>query len=152
VVLAAPGGGEVDDYRWLASSLDEGYHIVGVREPGHYGTEPRPKATIGLSATCRNALRLAGFDAPVAIVGECSGGLLAHQMACDLAAAGHVVDLVVLLDTPLPGGSGSSAPEDPASFNDVLETVLRRGRNAIALTRMQTQRTWYQLRKQPLPR
>jgi amino acid adenylation domain-containing protein len=152
VVLAAPGGGEVDDYRWLAAALDDAYHVVGLREPGHYGTEPRPRTLAELSATCRWALENAGFDAPVAIVGYCAGGVLAHQMACDLAAAGHRVDLVVLLDTPIPGARDAHDHDRSEPLGKLAQTVRRRSWNAVALARMQTRRTYYRLRQQPMPR
>jgi amino acid adenylation domain-containing protein len=152
VVFAPPGGGDVDDYRWLAAALEDACHVVGVREPGHYGTEPRPQTVADVSATCRWALQNAGFDAPVAIVGECAGGLVAHEMACDLVAAGQRVDLVVLLDTPIPGAVDADADdEEVEAVGKLVDTVRRRGRNAVALARMQTQRTWYRARQQPMP-
>ena len=40
IVLVAPGGGELDRYRWLVPPLADRFHVVGVREPGHYGTDP----------------------------------------------------------------------------------------------------------------
>ena len=149
IVLVAPGGGELDRYRWLVPALADRFHVVGVREPGHYGTEPRPRSMTGVSAACSRALRDAGIGRPVAVIGECSGGVLAHQLACDLSRDGHVPDLVVLLDTPVPG------PEEAEDSEDIwsrVATVRRRGRNAVALTRMQTQWTWYRMRHLPAPR
>jgi amino acid adenylation domain-containing protein len=150
VVFAPPGGGDIDDYRWLAAALEDACHVVGVREPGHYGTEPRPQTVADVSATCRWALQNAGFDSPVAIGGYCAGGVLAHQMACDLAAAGHQVDLVVLLDTPIPGAVDDD-DDEAEPVGKLVDTVRRRGRNAVALARMQTQRSWYRARQQPMP-
>ena len=149
IVLAAPGGGEVDRYRWLASALTDAYHVVALREPGYYGTEPRPRTMTDLAFTSRRALREGGFDAPVAIVGECSGGVVAHQLACDLARAGHRVDLVVLLDTPVPGEA--NVDDETDAVIQAMSTVRRRGRNAVALTKMQAQWMWYQRKKQLPP-
>ncbi|HXY94652.1 MAG TPA: amino acid adenylation domain-containing protein [Acidimicrobiia bacterium] len=150
VVLAASGGGDADEYLWLAAGLDAVCHIVVVREPGHYGTELRPRTMADLSATCCEALRNAGFDAPVAIVGSCSGGMLAHQMACDMARAGHEVDLVVLLDTPTPGEA-----EGHRALRSKLAGIVRRRddtRKAVTLTGMLAQRAWYRMRRRPMPR
>jgi thioesterase domain-containing protein len=147
VVLAVPGGGEADEYLCLAAALDEACHVVGLREPGHYGTEHRPRSMNALSAKCRQALRDAGFDAPVAIVGLCSGGVLAHQMACDMARAGHQVDLVVLLDTPIPGQK-----DDRALRSKLAGTVRHGPRSLVTLTGWHAQGVWYRMRQQPMPR
>jgi amino acid adenylation domain-containing protein len=148
VVLAEPGGGEVDEYIWLAAELEGLCHVVGLREPGHYGTELRPRSMADLSATCCEALRKAGFDAPMAMVGGCSGGMLAHQMACDMAREGHHVDLVVLLDTPMPGKA-----EDERALRSKLAGIARHGsRNAVTATGRHARRAWYRMRQRPMPR
>jgi thioesterase domain-containing protein/acyl carrier protein len=149
IVLVAPGGGELDDYRWLVPALDGRFRIVGLREPGHYGTEPRPRSMAGVAAACSQALREAAIESPVAIIGECIGGAVAHQLACDLSRAGHAPDLVVLLDAPVPGENDADATG--ANWSDLVTTVRRRGRNAVALTKMQTRWTWYRVRHLPSP-
>ena len=80
------------------------------------------------------------------MVGECSGGVLAHQLACDLAHQGRRPELAVLLDTPVPGGFDPDAqPEQFATL------VRRRGRNAIALAKMQARWNWHRARHEPTP-
>ncbi|HLM16456.1 MAG TPA: amino acid adenylation domain-containing protein, partial [Acidimicrobiia bacterium] len=146
IVLVSPGGGELDRYRWLVHLLADRFHVVGVREPGHYGTEARPRTMADVSSACLDGLRQAGFEAPVAVVGECSGGVLAHQLACDFARQGQPPELAVLLDTPVPGAFDADAkPEQFATL------VRRRGRNAIALARMQVQWSWHRARHEPAP-
>ena len=146
IVLVSPGGGELDRYRWLVPPLADRFHVVGVREPGHYGTEARPRTMAGVSRACLDGLRQAGFHAPVAVVGECSGGVLAHQLACDFALQGRRPELAVLLDTPVPGRFDPQAePEQLASL------VRRRGRNAVALAKMQAQWNWHRVRHEPAP-
>jgi thioesterase domain-containing protein/acyl carrier protein len=146
IVLVSPGGGELDRYRWLVPLLADRFHVVGVREPGHYGTEARPRTMAGVSSACIDGLRKAGFHAPAAVVGECSGGVLAHQLACDFARRGRPPELVVLLDTPVPGGF--RPPAEPERFASV---VRRRGRNAVALAKMQARWNWHRVRHDPAP-
>ena len=88
VLLVASGDGELFNYRWLVRTLGSRVHLVGVREPGHYGTEPRPRDFEQLSRACLEALRDARIDRPVAVIGHSSGGVLAHRLACDLARTG----------------------------------------------------------------
>ncbi len=105
VLLVPSGGGELYNYRWLVRLLGPQFHVVGVREPGHYGTERRPRTFAELSRACADALGEAAIDRPVAVIGHSSGGLLAHQLGCDLASDGHGPELVALLDAPVPGAS-----------------------------------------------
>ena len=70
---------------------------------------------------------------------------------CYLARAGHVVDLVVLLDTPIAGPFAVAIDDedDSEALGRIVGNVKRRSRNALALTRMQSQRTWYHSASNP---
>jgi thioesterase domain-containing protein len=152
VLLVAPGGGELGPYRWLVQTLAGRFRIFGIREPGHYGTEPRPRSMGDAAHVCAQALHDAAVPWPVAVVGECAGGMLAHQLACELARADHAPQLVALLDTPVPGRpEPAGSPAGAAAPTQAVSTVRRRGRNAVALTRMQAQWTWHRLRREPAP-
>jgi thioesterase domain-containing protein len=83
------------------------------------------------------------------VVGECSGGVLAHQLAHDLGRDGNRPDLVVLLDTPVPGVDADV--DDGDGWSGLVSMARRRGTNAVALTRMQSQWAWYRMRNRPTP-
>src|SRR5262249_2701078 len=99
VVLTGAGGGEFFSYRWLIRALASEFRVIGVREPGHYGTEPRPRTVAEVSDVWTDALRSAGIERPTAVIGECAGGVLAHALACDLERHGQTPRLVALLET-----------------------------------------------------
>jgi thioesterase domain-containing protein/acyl carrier protein len=149
VVLVAPGGGDLDRYRWLVPALAGRFRVVGIREPGHYGTEARPRSVGEASEVCAAALREAGIATPLAIIGECAGGVLAHQLACDIGRDGATPDLVVLLDTPIPGAAEDREPVD--RWTRMSHTVSRRGHDAFALARMKAQWEWYRFHRRPVP-
>jgi hypothetical protein len=89
----------------------------------------------------------AGVESPVAVIGECSGGVLAHQLACELGRDGPGPGLVALLDAPIPG-----VPDPPVTPRGPLRTVLHRARNAGALVLLRAQWAWYRVRHVPAPR
>ena len=130
-----------------SSALEGRFRVVGIREPGHYGTEPRPRSVVEASAVCSGALR-----PPVSVPRRRSsvsaqGGVLAHQLAFDISRDGVTPDVVVLLDTPIPGADGDREPGD--RLNRTVSTVRRRGRNALALARMHVEWKWYRFHPRP---
>jgi thioesterase domain-containing protein len=145
-VLIPSGGGELFNYRWLVRALGDRSPLDGVREPGHYGTERRPRTLAELSTACREALHDAGIERPVAVIGACSGGVVAHALACDLSRDGPGPSLVALLDAPIP------APRTPLTkVRRPVRTGLHRGREAIMLAGLRMQWTWFRLRRVPTP-
>jgi thioesterase domain-containing protein/acyl carrier protein len=150
VVLVPAGNGELYYYRWLIQALARRFHLVGMREPGQYGTEPRPKSLEDLSAACVRALREAGFEQPAAVIGASAGGFLALRLAYDLRRDADAPRLVALLDAPVPGTELPDAKTSPTGVGR-FTSLWRRRRNAVALVRWRASLLLYRFRKIPAP-
>ncbi|WP_433578852.1 alpha/beta fold hydrolase [Nocardia brasiliensis] len=92
-------GGTVYSYRQLAEHLDAGRAVHAFRA---YGLEPGETALPTIEAIAALNVRTlldSHPGGPIIVGGHSSGGLIAHEMAGQLLAAGHRVPLVVLIDT-----------------------------------------------------
>lgn len=90
--------------RALADSMD-GYDVYAIQARG---LEERALPDRSVEAIARRNIRAIQEiqpSGPYALGGDSFGGLVAFEMACALRAAGHAVDLLVLLDSPTPPGS-----------------------------------------------
>ena len=95
-------GGNLFHYYDLARRLDAEQTVYGLQARGVYGTE-RPDHTIeAIAAHCIESMRTVQPDAPYLVAGFSSGGVVAFEMAQQLAAAGQRVALLALLDTYAP--------------------------------------------------
>ena len=100
--LVAGMFGNVLNLRHLAQLLGGDRPFYGLQARGLYGDAP-PHATIPEAAADYIAeLRQVQPHGPYQIGGFSGGGLTAWEMARQLEAAGEVVSVLVLLDTPLP--------------------------------------------------
>jgi thioesterase domain-containing protein len=76
----------------------------------------------------------------VAVIGHSSGGILAQQIACDLAAHGHPPALAVLIDGSLPG---DRSRDDDSQLRD------HRAKRALKLAGVHARWGWARLRRVP---
>jgi amino acid adenylation domain-containing protein len=98
-----PGGGQVFWYRALASRLGTDVTVDGLEARGLDGAQPPHVRIEAMAASYLDAIADAEPREPYALVGWSLGGLVALEMAQQLAALGREVDALVLLDTRLVG-------------------------------------------------
>ena len=104
VLCVHAAGGDVSLYEELARELPAGPAILGVRPPAAGDLVPGPAPTAaggGLEQLAREhvaAIRVAQPHGPYRLVGECTGGALAYEIARQLEAAGERVSLLALID------------------------------------------------------
>jgi amino acid adenylation domain-containing protein len=84
----------------LAARLDPGERVFGV-------LPPRGGATLeAIAAGCVREVQRIQPKGPYRLGGECTGGLVAYEMAQQLCAAGERVELLLLIDTWCPSDKG----------------------------------------------
>jgi amino acid adenylation domain-containing protein len=101
VFLIHAVGGTVLPYTQLAAELADRYQVYGIQSPALV-QESRPGAgTLAeLASSYLAGLRAVQPSGPYRIGGWSMGGLLAHQIVCQLERAGEPVELMILLDPP----------------------------------------------------
>jgi thioesterase domain-containing protein len=100
--LAPPGGGHVVCYHALAALLGPSLPVFGLQSRG-LDDGSAPHATVeDVAAYFVDALREMRPDGPYHLGGWSFGGLVAWEMARQLAAVGAEVGIVALLDTAPP--------------------------------------------------
>ncbi|GGX48642.1 hypothetical protein GCM10007385_15830 [Tateyamaria omphalii] len=100
--LVAGMFGNVLNLRHLANIIGAGRPFFGLQARGLYGDDA-PHDTLQEAASDYIAeMRQVQPNGPYLIGGFSGGGLTAYEMAHQLEEAGEQVDLVVMLDTPLP--------------------------------------------------
>ncbi|HMA88228.1 MAG TPA: non-ribosomal peptide synthetase, partial [Burkholderiales bacterium] len=92
-------GGNLFHYDHLARALDRQQPVMGLQARGVYGRE-LPRRRIGdIAADCVGALRGHQPEGPYRIAGYSSAGIVAFEIARQLALAGERVSLLALIDS-----------------------------------------------------
>jgi amino acid adenylation domain-containing protein len=101
------GDGGVLFYRNLAGRLphDGPLHAIESRALGHGGPIPEASVEETAAAYVREVLAVHP-GGPFRLAGYSFGGVVAHEMACQLAEQGHTVDFLGLFDTQNPATPG----------------------------------------------
>ena len=122
LVCIHPAGGTAFCYLSLAKAMPERCGVYGIQSPGvNPGEDFLPTVEAMADAYLRLVEPLG--DGPLILTGLSYGGLVAYEMACRLARAGHRQVSVVLLDThglEDPAHRAAVSPVDMASFRDKL--------------------------------
>ena len=107
-----PLGGGVGDYEKLAAHLDPQQPFYGLRAKGIEDERFCSSSFEELAADYLAEIRTVQPNGPYRLGGYSSGGLLAFEMARQLAELGQPVALVALLDSyaPIPRGEGRLRP------------------------------------------
>jgi amino acid adenylation domain-containing protein len=100
--LGPPGGGHVVCYHKLASLLAPSIPVFGLQARGIDDGEAPMRTVEDIAGWFVAAVRRAQPSGPYHVGGWSFGGLVAWEMARQLAAAGAEVGLVALLDTAVP--------------------------------------------------
>jgi len=105
-VFFFPGGGgsepEFFVYARLARSVGAEYPFYGLCARGADGVAPPHRRVEAMAADYIGEMQARQPHGPYVLVGECLGGIVAYEVACQLQARGELVALLVLMDTPRP--------------------------------------------------
>ncbi|MBF6228463.1 acyltransferase domain-containing protein [Nocardia abscessus] len=96
--LIHPTGGDVLCYVDLARTLDTRVPIIGIQDPELVGA-PGPETITELARVYEGVVRAHQPAGPYRIGGWSMGGIIAHEVARRLRAAGETVEALVLLDS-----------------------------------------------------
>jgi amino acid adenylation domain-containing protein/FkbM family methyltransferase len=114
-----PVGGNVLCYAELARRLDR--PVYGLQSLGLGGGEPQ-ESVEAMAVTYTAAVTAAQPEGPLALAGWSIGGVIAWEMARQLARTGRQVESVILLDTLAPGAHPEAA--QTPSVAEVAEADL----------------------------
>ena len=137
-----PGGWGGEDaflvYAGLVRHMDPSLPLYGLRAR-EWSADELPDRPVGeLAASFIAGIRNFQPEGPYLLAGECVGGLLAYEMARQLAAAGQEISLLLLLGTPWP---------DEESLRTFHEWEVQRGEQETAAMRRTLAQHWAEARK-----
>jgi thioesterase domain-containing protein/acyl carrier protein len=140
IFLVHPIGGQVLCYADLARSLGPDQPVYGLQAPDLTEVGEDEMGIEEMAASYVEAAREAWPHGPYLLGGWSFGGLVAFEMARQLAAAGEAVPLVALLDTVAPSAAGEiEAMEESAVLADLArEQAIKEGK-VIGLTAAELQ-------------
>jgi thioesterase domain-containing protein/acyl carrier protein len=99
--LVHPAGGDVFDYRELASKLGTDRPVYGLQAVAEESTHS--PSMEGMAAQYLASVREAQPDGPWLLAGWSSGAVLAYEMARQIESSGGATSLLALFDPPPPG-------------------------------------------------
>ena len=100
--LVHPIGGGVLCYRDLARCFDGARAVLGFQAAGFDGESEPETDLVRMASRYVDALRARQPQGPYVLGGWSLGGIVAYEMAVQLAAAGHDVPAVFLIDCSVP--------------------------------------------------
>jgi amino acid adenylation domain-containing protein len=101
-------------YLPLARHVPDDVPLYGLQSPALDGTGKVPGSLRELAVTCVRQIRAVQPAGPYRLLGFSFGGVLAHEIAVQLQAAGQQVDALILLDA-YPDSQGRGPHEPPAA-------------------------------------
>ncbi|MFN3431288.1 MAG: alpha/beta fold hydrolase, partial [Candidatus Sericytochromatia bacterium] len=104
VVLAHALGGHAAAYAELARAMPGDRAVYALEHPGLSGTSV-PEGVAELAAQYAQAIAAELPTGPLVVGGWSAGGAIAHELACQLQAAGREVPLLALIDAAVPSGA-----------------------------------------------
>lgn len=111
------------NFRALGTVLDRA--IVGLQMPGlSDAAAPTPTTISEFAAVHVEQIRARQPHGPYSLIGWSLGGLLAHEIACQLTELDETVESLTLLDTRFPDEM-STVSDDGFSLDEGLATTLR---------------------------
>ena len=122
LILVHPLGGTLFQYQELAASLSSAYQVFGIHGDLLRGSQAASLADRAADYARQVAPALAGRR-PV-IAGWSAGGVIAHELAVQLAGSGIMAERLVLIDTS-PVDENDDA--DAARLEQLRPLVLRQG-------------------------
>lgn len=152
VYFVHPLGGELLGYRELAHASTAPARLLGI---GWTGEPPAFGSTLAeIARTHVEQLRTIEPDGPYWLAGWSFGGVLAYEMAQQLAAAGGTVEFLGLLDANPVIDPITGLPMARTPFLPLLDTVVARlddpATTDAELAELTSGRTWLQLMGAPI--
>jgi amino acid adenylation domain-containing protein len=128
-----PAGGASWCYMPLARSIPPDIPLYGLQSPGLDGAAAIPGSLPELASTYLRHIRAIQPDGPYHLLGWSLGGIIAHEIAVQLQAAGQQVAALILLDayprSPQPDGTSNHHP--PAGSDQDHHDDLTRAAEAV---------------------
>jgi amino acid adenylation domain-containing protein len=125
-----PAGGASWCYTPLAQLVPPEVPLYGLQAPGLDGAGELPGSVRELATICVQQIRSVQPAGPYHLLGWSFGGIVAHEIAVQLQAAGDQVAALVLLDAyppaRLPGPPGSNPADDDAELAALAEQLRQR--------------------------
>ncbi|MBL9123808.1 MAG: hypothetical protein JNG90_09265, partial [Planctomycetaceae bacterium] len=115
-----PAGGTVMCYRELARRLDDEVPVYGLQAQGIDDDRAPLEAITELAASYLNAIRSVQPEGPYQLCGWSTGGIIAFEIARQLAASGASVGLLALVDAAIPRAGESFGEADLAALLSML--------------------------------
>jgi thioesterase domain-containing protein len=112
-VCVHPIAGDVSAFLDIARAFPPSTPFWALQAPGLEPGQQAPGSVAALAAANLAALARRNLPVPRLLGGYSFGGIVAYEMACQLAARGTPPDRLVIIDTPAPLGSRSILPRDP---------------------------------------
>jgi thioesterase domain-containing protein len=107
--MVHPPGGIVICYQPLARHLGDDQPLYAIRARGLHGEPELPGDLATMAAEYRAAIQTACPTGPYCLGGWSLGGVVAYEMAQQLAGAGESVAMLLLLDTTIPQAAANEA-------------------------------------------
>ncbi|MCB8981032.1 MAG: amino acid adenylation domain-containing protein, partial [Ardenticatenaceae bacterium] len=104
LVVIHPGSGQVLPYLGLVQALPKEQPIYGLQSMGLLPHTPAQTDIASMAASYLQALEAANIPQPYHLLGWSMGGVVAMEMAQQLAASGQAVGSLTLIDTFAPSG------------------------------------------------
>jgi len=76
--------------------------VYGLRPRGSVILDKKSMTVANMAKIYIEKIRNIQKSGPYLILGECVGGIVAYELACQLHALGQTVDMLILMDTPFP--------------------------------------------------
>lgn len=105
-----PAGGVSWCYMPLARSVPADYPLYGLQARGFDGTSELPRSLRDMAAEYIEQIRTVQASGPYHLMGWSFGGVVAHEMAVQLKAAGEDVAALIVMDG-YPPRQGAAAPD-----------------------------------------
>ena len=121
-----PGIGLSWPYTGLLPALDPGRAVYALQSPSIAAERPAPADIGELAADYLARIRQVRPEGPYHLLGWSFGGMVAHEIAVRLRAAGHSVGLLAVLDA-VPGliaGTDYDADADPPMEQEMLKILI----------------------------
>ncbi|RMH21706.1 MAG: amino acid adenylation domain-containing protein, partial [Acidobacteria bacterium] len=124
-----PAGRSVLCYAPLARRLEKAQAVYGLEARGADGRRPAEADLPHLAAAYRRAILDHRARGPYLLGGWCTGGVVAWELARQLAEDGRTVALLALLDSVAPPPAPPPPPALPEAANPVARVLLDLGRD-----------------------
>lgn len=110
--LAPPASGTSFRYHALTAFLPDDVALYGLESPGLHDGQTCPETVEETAALYLRAIRRLQPSGPYRLGGWSHGGVVAFEMARQLRAIGESIDLLVLIDTFVPGPDSHNLADD----------------------------------------